>query len=109
MVSYIGSDLQFILDQIKISEEHSLYVTSGGAQGENVVTGSGADTITASSAVNVIDGGAEMIPSASSLKRMRTGIRSSASRRETRSTLAASTPITVRAVTSHLHWSQLRH
>jgi hypothetical protein len=33
MVSYIRSDLEFILKQIKISEDHALYVESNGTQG----------------------------------------------------------------------------
>ena len=33
MVSYIRSDLDFILTQIKISEDHALYVQTNGAQG----------------------------------------------------------------------------
>ena len=33
MVSYIRSDLDFILAQIKISEDHALYVQTNGLQG----------------------------------------------------------------------------
>ncbi|MBR0906613.1 peroxidase family protein [Bradyrhizobium liaoningense] len=34
MVSYIKSDLEFILEQIKVAEQHALFVQSGGAQGK---------------------------------------------------------------------------
>jgi hypothetical protein len=34
MVSYIRSDLEFILKQIKIAEDHALYEQTGGAQGK---------------------------------------------------------------------------
>ncbi|MDC9825127.1 peroxidase family protein [Devosia sp. ZB163] len=34
MVTYIRSDLDFILAQIKIAEDHALYVQSGGTQGK---------------------------------------------------------------------------
>ena len=34
MVQYIKSDLEFILAQIKIAEDHALYEQTGGAQGK---------------------------------------------------------------------------
>src|SRR5215470_4464636 len=34
MVAYIKSDLEFILAQIKIAEDHALYVESGGSLGK---------------------------------------------------------------------------
>ena len=34
MVAYIKSDLEFILEQIKVAEDHALYVQSNGLQGK---------------------------------------------------------------------------
>ena len=57
MVAYIRSDLDFILKQIKIAEDHALYEQTGGAEGKPLFGPSGSiPTYNLSWGLRTVDG-----------------------------------------------------